>query len=389
MARVLIGWEFGAGRGHVLAIVNLAAALEKEGHEVSLALQRPDLLTAEQRQGRGVWQAPLSPRMLVSGSRSAKGIPTTMGDILARLGMDEPAIVASQVRGWRQLFAAVGADLVIADFAPFLLLAARGRLPAILVGNGFLTPPADLPAFPALIGHSPAEDEPATLRSVNEGLGLADAGPIAALPEIFAADRRIPIIFTEFDPYAPQRQDPLASPLDPEFDAEAGEGEEIFVYLPETIDADSPLWLGLAAARLPVRVHVPRMRGELGERLAQDGFIVEPAPLPFAEIVRRSRLLLSHGGPGFLCAGAAAGLPHIVCHYDLEKLLNGVAVAKHGLGGHVALGSLEPKAFASSLVQLYRDEALAACARATARSIRERQQISPETAAIAAVAALA
>jgi hypothetical protein len=386
MAHVLIGWEFGAGRGHVLRIARLAEALEQAGHDVSVALQRPDLLAAE-RWRRRVWQAPVSPRMLVSGARPAKGIPTTMGDILARLGMDDAAIVASQVRGWRRLLDAFRPDLVIGDFAPFLLLAVRGRLPSILIGSGFLTPPDHLPAFPDLIEHPPSADEATTLATVNSGLAEAGAPTIGALPQVYASEARIPATLAEFDPYGAHRREPLASPLQGSVGEAAG-GEEVFVYMTEAIAADSPLWRGLAAAALPVRVHVPRMRPDLRDALAGHGFIVEAEPLPFAEIAARSRLILSHGGTGLLCAAAAAGIPQIVCHYDLEKLLSGVAVARHNVGGHVSLGAIEPAAFASSLRQLHGDEALAGRARALGAAIRGRDQPQFDDAVLSAVAAL-
>lgn len=389
MAHVLIGWEFGANRGHVTRVLELAQALEADGHRIGFAMQRPDLVSPEQRRGRTVWQAPVSPRLLVSAASPPRGIPTGMGDILARLGMDDAGIVAGVVAAWAQLFEAVRPDLVLGDFTPFMLLAARGRLPSLLVGNGFLTPPADLPVFPPLIGREPSENEAAALRSVNEGLARIAAPPIAALPQCFDAGARIPAIFAEFDPYSEHRHEAVASPLASGFDAEAADGEEIFVYLPETVDADSPLWAGLAATRLPVRVHVSGMTGALQAKLAGSGFAVEPEPVPFAAIAARSRLVLSHGGVGFVCAAAAAGLPQVVCHYDLEKLLVGVAVARHGLGGHLSIGSVEPSAFAASLVQLYRDDALAARARETAQALRGRGQIPYDLAVREAVGRLA
>jgi len=374
MAHILAGWEIGAGRGHVLRLLGVASALEQEGHQVSLALQRPDLVVGDELSNRHVWQAPVSPRLLVTGSRPAKRIPTTLGDILVRLGLDDPAIVASQIRSWRRLLDAVRPDLVVADTAPMLMLAARKRVPCILVGNGFFTPPSNLPTFPRLIDHEPAEDEAAALASVNEavtGLGIEALG---GLPELFAAEARIPAIFPEFDPYAEHRRETPASPLHRDPAAAPGGGDELFVYLPETIGADSPLWKGIAAARLPTRVHVPRMRAELRDRLEADGFAIEPEPVLFDRIAARSRLLLSHGALGFVCAGAAAGLPHIVCHYDLEKLLTGVAVARLGVGGHASLGAIEPAAFAASLRQLRGDESLAGRARALGETIRGRNQ---------------
>jgi hypothetical protein len=259
---------------------------------------------------------------------------------------------------------------------------------AVAVGNGFTLPPSQLAELPILAGRS-GRDQAALVETVNAGLAATGTAPLRALAEVFAADRVVAEVFAELDPYSSDRREPTARPIPPDFAATAGNGEEIFVYAPETLAAGSALWRGLAECRRPVRVHVPRAGAELVATLARLGLAFEPAPLPFDRIAARSRLLVSHGGPGFVSSGMAAGVPHVVFHYDLEKLCCGVAVARAGLGGHIALASLEPRAFAASLDRLYRDEALAARARAAAPGFRSRGQPPPEQAVTEAVAALA
>ncbi|HEV2866697.1 MAG TPA: glycosyl transferase-like UDP-glucuronosyltransferase [Allosphingosinicella sp.] len=389
MARILIGWELGGNRGHALRMAQLARALGAQGHEVSLALQRIDALAGGEAAGTEVWQAPLTPRLLTHGPRGAAGLPATMGDILARLGFDDAQLVAAMIRGWHRLLQAVGADLVIAEYAPFLLLAARGRVPSISVGTGFQTPPADMASFPALIERPPLIDEALTLAAVNAGLAAAAGGEgLAALPQLFAADRVVTETFAELDPYSEHRREPLALPVPACFDAEAGRGEEVFVYAPETMTADAPFWRGLAESKLPVRVHVPRAPAAVRSAVEGLGLAFEPEPLPFALIARRSRLLVSHGGHGFVCAGMAAGLAHVIAYLDIEKYAYGRALARHGLGGHVAMAGIQPKPFAASLQRLYGDEGLIGRAKAAAPVLLARGQQPMEAAVLEAVAAL-
>jgi UDP:flavonoid glycosyltransferase YjiC (YdhE family) len=388
MARILIGWEFGANRGHATRLTRLAGALRAGGHEVAFALQRLDAIDPGEAGGAAVWQAPVSPRLLRSVPHRRPEPMAGMADILARLGMDEPSLVAAVVRGWRQLLGATRPDVVIAEFAPFLLLAAGGRVPTIALGTGFTLPPATMPAFPRLVDAA-GTDQARLLETVNAGLAATGAEPLAALPGMFAADRAAPATFTELDPYADQRREPLARPLPADFGARAGDGDEIFVYAPETIAVDAALWAGLAESRLPVRVHVPRADARLRARLTGLGLGFEPEPLPFARIAERSRLLLSHGGHDFLCAGLAAGLPQVVFHYDLEKLCHGLAVARAGLGGHVPLAAIEPAAFAASLVRLHGDAALAARSRSAAAGFLDGSRTSIESAVAQAVIELA
>ena len=388
MAHVLLGWELGGNRGHALRLADLARTLRARGHRTSFALQRVDALAQADAQGDPVWQAPLTPRLLTSARRPTYGPPTGMGDILARLGMDDPGIVRAMIAAWRTLLGEVRPDLVLADFAPFLLLAARGRVPTVGLGTGFSCPPPQLARFPQLVAHPPCSDQERTLASVNEGLAAGGDALLGSLPEIFAANRAATEDFVELDPYADGRQADLARPVPPDLAEADGSGEEVFVYVPERVDEKSPLWAGLAAARVPVRVHVSGASTGLLNPLAGLGFAVEPEPLPFERIAERSRLLVSHGGHGFVASALAVGLPQVVCHYDLEKLLNGVAVARLDLGGHVSLSAIRPEAFASSLVQLYRDEALAERARTAGEAFRRRKQPSREDVVAEALAGL-
>src|SRR5688572_18816935 len=137
MAHVLLGWELGGNRGHAMRLAGVGRLLRGLGHRVSYALQRIDGLDPADVAGDAVWQAPLTPRLLAGGRRSVEGPPTGMGDILARLGMAEPGIVSAMTIAWRGFLDQVRPDLVLGDFAPFLLMAVRGRVPTVALGIGF------------------------------------------------------------------------------------------------------------------------------------------------------------------------------------------------------------------------------------------------------------
>ena len=176
-------------------------------------------------------------------------------------------------------------------------------------------------------------------------------------------------------------------PLPPPVIAPGG-GSEVFVYAPELVQAEAALWKGLAASKLPVRVHIPMVPDAYLAELRRMGFIVERDPVDFPLIAQRSRLLVSHGGHGFVCSGLLAGLPQVICHYDLEKLGHARAVAKMKLGGFVPLWQIQPEPFAASLTQLYRDDALAARAREAAPEFHNRFSKTLEQTVTEAIEAL-
>jgi len=388
MARILIGWEFGANRGHSVRAAMLARLLRARGHEVVFVLQRLDGLSTEELEGAELWQAPLSPRLLATSARRPTVAPAGMAEIIARLGFDEAEIVASVVRGWQQILRAVRPDVVIADFAPFMLCAARGRIPSVSVGTGFTDPPGNMADFPPLVEAVSGLDQAQLLATVNGGLDQAGVAPLKALPEIYKADRPIVATFTELDPYAAWRKEPLALPEAVMPDVLAGNGEEVFVYAPERVNMDAPLWRGLAASGLKVRVYVARANSALRAGLSAYGFIAEADPVPFPLIAERSRVLVSHGGHGTVCAALAAGLPQVVCHHDVEKLGHARAVALLGVGGHVPLHAIKPEAFGESLVRLHADGTMAARARAVAPGFRNRPGPAFGDAVVEAVSAL-
>ena len=355
-------------------MTQIANVLKERGHRVSFAVQRVDALGAEDAGGSAVWPAPVTPRLLVNTARPKSAHPNSMGDIMTRLGCDDAGLVAAMVRAWLQLFDAVRPDLVIAEFAPFLLLASRGRLPSVAGGTGFDTPPSGMPAFPSLTGQPPVFAEAETLGRVNEALRATETAPLSALPEMFRADRELAGTYRELDGYHAWREQPLVMPAlapPPPMIAPGG-GEEVFVYAPELLSVDSELWQGLAGSKLPVRVHIPKVPESYREALRGLGFIVEPEPVPFPLIAERSRLLVSHGGHGFVCSGLLAGLPQVICHYDLEKIMHAHAVTKLGVGGFVPLMHIDPTAFAASLVRLYGDDALHARAQSAAPAFHAR-----------------
>ena len=356
-----------------------------------MALQRIDAAMELVPAGATLWQAPLWPRLLVNVTRTGGAPVATMGDVLARLGLDRPDTLAALIGGWDAILTAFRPDVVVADFAPALLCAARGRVPTIGVGTGFERAPATMDRFPSLTGSPPAHDEREALDHANAGLRRAGRDPIAALPAINAADRSLAGVFTELDAYAEWRVEaPVApaivGPLPPITD---GGGDEIFVYGFTAMQPDAEIWRGLAASGLPVRVHVGDASPTLVDTIRTLGMAFEPAPLPFAQIAARSRLVVSHGGHGFVCSALAAGLPQVVVHYDMEKRGYGIGLARAGLGGEVALPDIRRDPFAQSLKALYTDEAFAAAVRAAAPAFRARMAPSFTDVAVAETLSLA
>jgi UDP:flavonoid glycosyltransferase YjiC (YdhE family) len=388
MARFLLGWELGAGRGHLVRLIGIARRLVDAGHQVSIASQRvPSGFAIPDRVA--LWQAPVWPRLLANVGALGGPLPNTMGDILFRIGLEEPDGFAAIIAAWDSILAAVEPDAVAADFAPALLCASRGRLPTLAVGHAFDTVPPHLERMPSLTGKAAAYPEEQVLARANAGLAKRGRPPLLTLPSIFAADQVLAGTFTELDPYAAWRRTPVVAPSVAAPIGEAGQGEEVFLYAEPSLLRTGALWEGLVRAALPVRVYAQGASAAQQAELAKLGFLVEPSPIPFARIAERSRLVMTYGGLGFVSSALAAGVPVVVVHYDLEKALTGQAITRMQLGGHVHAGGIQPEAFATSLRQLYHNDSFQRRARELAPSFRERLAPEQEELATAALLELA
>ena len=369
MARILLGWELGAGNGHISRLLELAAVLAARGHQPLFAPQQIGPFAAHWP----TWQAPIWPRLLEPLFRRFPQRPATMGDNLAYLGLDDPEAMAAMIMAWDRVILDAQPDAVIAEYAPMLQLAARGRVPTLAFGTGFSLPPAQMPCFPSLFGNPAVVAEPSLLSTLNVSLRRTNRAPLMALPEIFAADRSLVATFEELDPYRQWRCEPVEAPaICGPVPLTTGEGEELFIYFNGKSERPNTFWQGLVDSRLSVRVYDTILNDDDVTTLERVGIRVVRTPVPFEEIVARSRLLLSHGGLGFVSSGLLAGLPQIIIPFDGEKLLTAEAAVGTGVCLLARFDGLKTDAFAAFLRAAWSDESLHARARAAAPGFRAR-----------------
>ena len=389
MARVLLGWELGAYRGHIEVLNQIAARLLGDGHHVAMALQHVDAGGISLDPRIELWQAPLWPRLLGSMGGGQGQAVVTMGDIIGRMGLDRPGCLAAMVGAWNRIIAAVQPDVVVADYAPALLCAAKSRVRSVSVGPGFCQPPAGEAAFPHLYKGNAIYDESLLLDIADADLVSIGLAPLPSLPALFAADDVLVSSFPELDPYgalrstdaycAPLVKAPLSLPV-------AG-GDELFVYAYPRIPADSQMWDGLVASKAKVRLHMFDATAAHRSRFAKAGFIFEAKPLPLPVIAARSAMTLSYGGHGFTCASLLAGLPSVTLSFDLEKWLTGDAVARAGYGLHARLSEVTTSNIAALIETAASDTAMATCVATAAQGFHARMSPSLED-KVAAIAAM-
>ena len=373
MARILIGWELGANTGHIVKIAGIAAELVARGHEPVLAAPAH---RAPRRPAMQVWQAPLWPTQLATLSRSARD---HAGDDGRHPGGARPWRHGGDARADRRVGRAssrrCAPDLVVAEFAPGLMMAAQGRVPLLALGTGFSLPPPHLPYFASLTGKPAVEDEGRLLDGLNAA--LARQRPAAARPADRACSRpiaRSPPCSANSIPIASGGRSEHGAPsVMPAPALATGGGDELFVYMNGLTRWPDGFWQGMVDARLKVRVYDPRLRDA-------DAAVLTKARADHrargrcrsTRIVARSRAVLSHGGLGMACSSLLAGLPMLFVPFDIEKRMVAASVVELGLGRRLDFELVEAARLAGMMRDAFDDEAMGRRARAAAPGFRAR-----------------
>jgi hypothetical protein len=256
----------------------------------------------------------------------------TFADILAVGGFARPEDLAPQLRAWDGLFDTLRPDLALAEYAPAMVLAARGRLPAVMFGTGFTMPPADIPEYPRLQSNATPVLPPEKILATVQEVQLRRGRPVPqALPEVLACERRFPCTFPEIDPYRAVRREAVLPPLG-ELPAPLPfpDAPRFFVYLaagakglPKIIDA-------LGKVGLEGAIFIRGLTPELRARVKKTPLRLFEEPQPMAKILPIVSAIVHHAGAGTTEACLAAGRAQVLFPQHLEQSLTTQAL--HGLG---------------------------------------------------------
>lgn len=384
--RILFGWEFGAGLGHVNRLKPIARAFRERGAEIYLGLQdqaRVDAFwdPATARLPDGYHLLPI-PNWRMPSDPKARQVPThSFADVLNLIGYGDEFGFAARIESWNGLLSAVRPDLVISDFSPTLNVAARGRVPTITVGNGYTMPPGGRELPPIRPWQDKLEEfskthEAKLLGVINKVRRLRGEPELAFLSDAFHGDRSFPLTLPIVDPYAEHRQEETLPPFNmprgihPLPPAERPD-DGVFFYMPRNHPSLKIAVDALKQSKLAVRAFISGLGADQAEQLSTPRFQVSPTPLPFNEIMPTARLLVHHGGLSTAVAGAMAGTPQAIFPWNLEHAVTARRI--EALGGIKIVNNPEKefpgKALAQLFVRLARDGKLAEQAFAAAKNV--------------------
>ena len=351
--RILLAAEFLRGGATVARLLPLAVALADRGHDVTLAV--PPALTATIA-GSGF---PLvdAPRWTLPPPSGFVAI--SYADVLMHGGWASTDALRGLMDGWRSVLDQTTPDLLIADFAPTAMLAARvAGIATAAVGDGFSLPPltAPLPTMRPWAEIAPdalASVEGRVLAVVNARLGALHAMELRWLRDLFETVPVFLCTFPELDHY-PDRPDgvwygevfaPSRGPVGvwPAGVWPAGTGERVYVDLDPRHPALGPIVDALDRLGLPTLVQaaagMPARRADAIER----ALIQVTTTTNRASVLSGCDIVICQGhevaAPALL-----AGKPLLMLPVFVEQMMTLHRLAKQGLAHGV-----EPNADAAAI----------------------------------------
>lgn len=372
--RVLLAWESGAGRGHIVTLKTVAEALGN-AFAYDAALCAMD---------HAAELAPLC-ELVFPGARlffdaehrKTPGAPrtATWGEFMGDTGFCNPAFLATQVAWWQDVLKARATDLLVADYAPCALMAAHSLgIPSVAVGTGYGIPPVGLETFPIFLPEFSERvyDEREMVADINAALTPLGVPPLRYLSDVYRRSQELVRTLDVLDPYASARSQALLPPVADVASPAKVRGDEIFAYFSTTELRDEGLVEAMATLSLPLRAFCPGIDTAVADRFASASIIVERAPVAVEDIARRSRMLIHAGQHGILCLGLAAGLPQVAIPQHLEQLYHARRCEELGAGRVIDLSNRTPAALQDIIRGTYFDTEIDDRARCVAESLHDQ-----------------
>jgi hypothetical protein len=344
---LLFAWELGEGLGHLPALKAMALAAKAEGARVVFALRDPVLSRSSLAEvGAQVLPAPFWPTpsmpTLLSG---------TYADLIAANGFASFENARALIGAWDQLFDLVKPDLIVCEHAPGAAIAAFGRIPVAIVGNGFVVPPADGSEFPPFeAGRGDVQRQAPVLAVIREALAALGRAAPTTICEPFRGVFRGVFTFPVLDTYRRVRRDKVLGPVEalPALTPMPAK-HKLFAYSASDAAMIEPMTQALMALGPQACAY---FRGSLGARAAvlrSRGVTLHDDAPPLADVLPEASVVFSHGGSGFTHAALAAGRPHVVYPRHFEA--HATARALEELGAGILLAPFEPKRFADAVAR--------------------------------------
>ncbi len=338
---VLIGWELGAGLGHVGMLRPLAVALRDEGCRVVFALRETvNTQSLLGSQGFDVLQGPV----WTAPSNAPQVSLKTLGDVLFAAGYCDAERVQRQTEAWMRIVREVDPQLVIGEYSPGLALGVIGTRPYITVGSGFTVLPQTSPIPPFRYWESEVSAESlqheaavqTTIDGVRSRLGMAPIGPWSGL---FGGDFVGVCTYPVLDNYRSYRKPRALGPLSegPVRLSSGADRRGVFAYLSGLTKDFETMARGIASGGEPVQAYVRDIQPGQADLLRSLGVNLHASPQDLRAKLPHCAVLVHHGGLSTTHTAIETATPQIVLPTVTEQSITGRRLVELGVGLGLAI----------------------------------------------------
>ena len=331
--RILLGWEFGGGFGHIVHLREIARHIGgSQTCEFLFVLRKPQNGIASGLPGRSVVAVPAPQKP--AGYKKPPG-RATYGEFVSESLMFEEGAFASRLAGWEKIVRGFNPHLIIAEYAPGLSLFARRRWPVLAVGTGYTMPPPEMAAFPSISTRQRPlyASEPEIIDRLNKNLETIGAIPIERLPQLNEADAYGLVTIPVFDPYKSQRQQPYLGveiPGGAPFPLATASGG--IAYFHEDTQLNDNVLDGLLGANTDTLAYFGSPLRRVTKKFEGSRVRLSTSSLKLRDDMPGKAVAVHKGGLGFSIAAVLAGVPQVLLHNHEENRLNAKVIVEAGAG---------------------------------------------------------
>ncbi len=347
MIRILCCWELGGGFGHLFRLAPVGLELANRGCQVAYGI--PDVICgvaclrnhACQILRVPVWQTP----------PQAHPLSQTYSQNLLRNGYWHRESLQNQLQGWLALFDACQPDVILAEHAPSVLLAARkSGTPCIAIGTGFSLPPLTTPmpglqpwfTLPERYLSKCGKEFLSCVNPVLQDLGIPALADVAGL---FEGATQLLCTLPELDHYG-TRPDVrywgpvIYTPQDSKAPWPSDKRDNIFLYIKPEHRFFRQIVCLLKEMGLPTLIFAPGLGHDEQRALQGENLSIVLHPVNLKTAAMHCRLMISEGGHNTGALMLLAGVSLFICPGQLEQAVWAHRVCAQGLG--MATGLFDP-----------------------------------------------
>jgi len=239
-------------------------------------------------------------------------------------------MLTAMIQSWRNLYDIIKPDIIIFDYSPTAMLAARNiDAKRVAIGTGFHLPPdtAPVPGIWAELGREQdhlglIEFESKILVPINEALSLNKIEPLENFCDLLKTDVKLFRSFSEMDHYQ-SRENAIYSGVlksapgaEPKWPGKSG--PKIFAYL-KPFKALPQLLTHLNRKKYPTLIYGDGLSARLKKEYASGTLHFSEQRLDMKSIGETADVAITNSGHGGACELLLSGVPSLLLPLNLEQ----------------------------------------------------------------------